>query len=153
MAKAILVFGSSSGNTEVLAESVSEGLEQGGLQVTVKNVTDAMTEELNDYDLIVLGCPTYEEGDLQEDFIPFYEKMEGLSLNGKKAAVFGPGSEDMYPETFCKAVDTLEEKLKACGAEIVTTSLKINTGEVGEEVEDEAREEAQAWAVDLVKSL
>ena len=153
MANAIVVFGTTSGNTELLAESVSQGLKEANLEVAIKNVVDTAVDQLKDYDLVVLGCPTYEEGDLQEDFTDFYEAMRGLSLKGKKAAVFGPGSEDMYPETFCHAVDILEERLKACDAEILDTSLKINTGEVGEEVEDEAREEAKAWAADLANSL
>ena len=38
--------------------------------------------------------------------------MANISLKGKKAAVFGPGDKKNHPDTFCKAVDLLEDRLK-----------------------------------------
>lgn len=46
MAKVILVFGSTTDNTEMLSEHVAAGLERGGAGVTVKNVTEASVDEL-----------------------------------------------------------------------------------------------------------
>jgi len=66
MANVILVFGSTTGNTEMLAEHVVAGLEEGMASVTVKNVTEASVDELADNDAIVFGCSTWGEGDLQE---------------------------------------------------------------------------------------
>jgi len=78
-AKVILVYGSTTGNTEMLAEHVAAGLERGLASVTVKNVTEASVDELADYDTIVFGCSTWGEGDLQDDFVDFHEAMEGIS--------------------------------------------------------------------------
>lgn len=125
--KAIVVFGSTTGNTEEVANYVVSGL-QTNHEVTLKNVIDTSPEELKEYDLIVLGSSTWNEGLLQDDFIPFYEQMDGLDLNGKKAAVFGCG-ESIY-EHFCTAVDTLETKLKELGASIEAESFKID-GDIG----------------------
>lgn len=139
MSNSIVVFGSSMGNTQRLTEGVVEGLREGGLEVTAKDVSNTGVEELNEYDLIVLGCSTWGAGDLQDDFVDFYEKICGIpSLEGKKAAVFGPGDSDMYPDTFCDAVDMIEERLKELGAEIVVESFKVD-GDV-EAVMTEAKE-------------
>jgi flavodoxin I len=124
MAKAILIYGSTTGNTEVLSESVRKGLKAAGIDVSVKNVTDAGPRELPDYDGIILGCSTWGEGELQDDFIAFEEEMRKIKLNGKKAAVFGPG--DSSYSLFCEAVDILERRLKECGARIIIDSLKID---------------------------
>ena len=148
MSNAIIVFGSTMGNTKRLTEGVAEGLREGGVEVTVKDVVNADVEELNEYDLIVLGCSTWGAGDLQDDFIDFYEKMTGLpSLEGKKAAVFGPGDSDMYPDTFCEAVDKIEEHLKELGADLVVESFKVD-----EDVEA-VLNEAKEWGLKIAKSL
>ena len=139
MVKAMLIYGSTIGNTEILSKSVEEGLKSSDVEVTVKNVETASTEELKDYDAIILGCSTWGEGELQDDFISFEEEMSEIKLDGKKAAVFGPGDSETYPDTFCDAVDILEKRLKNCGAEIVIDSLKID-GDV-----EPKCEEAKNW--------
>ena len=131
--KIVLIYGTTSGNTEELAEDVVDGLASGGAEVVVKNVTDASIDELEDYDAIIFGCPTYGEGELQDDFVDFNDAISGISLEGKKAAVFGPGDSEEYPDTFCMAVDILEEALRKCGAEVVVEGLKID-GDVVEAI-------------------
>ncbi|MEA1906346.1 MAG: flavodoxin, partial [Euryarchaeota archaeon] len=126
MAKTILIYGSTTGNTEELSGRVAAGLEQGGADVTVKDVADTGVDELASYDAIVFGCSTWGDGELQDDFIDFHADMDGAALDGKKAAVFGPGDSDDYPDTFCDAVDILEDALKKCGADIVTENLKVD---------------------------
>jgi len=147
MAKVILIYGSTTGNTEALAEAVASGLNEGGAEVTVKNVVDASVNELADYDSVVLGCPTWGEGELQDDFIDFYEEMSSISLTGKKAAVFGTGDSELYPDTFCKAVEILENRLKECGAEIIVESFKVD-GDV-----EPAMGDAEAWGLKIAESL
>ena len=147
MANVILVFGSTTGNTEMLAEHVAAGLEEGMASVTVKNVTEASVDELADNDAIVFGCSTWGEGDLQDDFVDFHEAMDGVSLEGKKAAVFGPGDSEEYADSFCVAVDMLEETLKKCGAEIVVEGFKVD-GEVEPTFAD-----AEAWGLKVAKAL
>jgi len=52
--------------------------------------------------------------------------MSKISLEGKKAAVFGPGDSGSYPDTFCQAVDILEDTLNKCGAKIVVEGFKVD---------------------------
>jgi flavodoxin I len=152
MTTAIVVFGSTTGNTETLTSSVEKGLKEGSVDVTIKNVTQAKVEELNSYDCIIFGSSTWGLGELQDDFIPFYEKLATVTLQGKKAAVFGVGDEDSFPDNFCEAVDILAERLTKCGAVIVADKLKIQT-DLGSGVDTEAEEKARVWALNLAKSL
>jgi len=147
MAKAILIYGSTTGNTEEISEHVAEGLKEAGVDVTVENVIDASVDKLTGYDAIIFGCSTWGIGELQDDFIDFNNDMEGISLNGKKAAVFGPGDSDGYPDSFCEAVDILEETLKNRGAEIVADSFKID-GDV-----EPAFEDAKSWGLTIAEVL
>lgn len=136
--KAIVIYGSTTGNTEEVANYVGAGLKEAGHEVVVKNVATATPQELVNYDIIALGSSTWNEGLLQDDFQPFYDNMNGIDLTGKKAIVFGCG-ESIY-EHFCVAVDTLENKLKELGATISATSMKID-GDIGPHLQ-----EAQDWA-------
>jgi flavodoxin I len=147
MVKVVLIYGSTTGNTEALSEHVAAGLERGMAEVTVKDVAKASVDELANYDAIVFGCSTWGEGDLQDDFFDFHEAMDGISLKGKKAAVFGPGDSEEYPDSFCTAVDILEESLEEHDAEIVAESFKID-GEV-----EPAFEDAEAWGLKVAKAL
>ncbi|MFB3763959.1 MAG: flavodoxin [Methanotrichaceae archaeon] len=147
MAKIVLIYGTTSGNTEDLSEGVVDGLKSGGAEVTVKNVVDASVNELRNYDVIVLGCPTYGNGELQDDFIDFNAAMSNISLEGKKAAVFGPGDSEIYPDTFCQAVDILEDTLKKCGAKIVVEGLKVD-GDVIEAIVD-----AETWGSEVAGAI
>ncbi len=145
--KIVLIYGTTSGNTEELAEDVVDGLASSGAEVVVKNVTDASVDELGGYDAIIFGCPTYGEGELQDDFVDFNDAISGISLEGKKAAVFGPGDSEEYPDTFCVAVDILEEALRRCGAEIVVEGLKID-GDVLEAIGT-----GEEWGSKVAESL
>ncbi len=146
--KAIIIYGSTTGNTETMSETVKEALEDNGIETVIQNVTDVSVNDLKgEYDFILLGCPAYgdEEVELQEDFDEFYENMDGLDLKGKKFAVFAPG--DSSYEHFCGSVDLLEEKLKELGGDIVEDGLKVDGDP------DDSETEIVQWIAGLAKSV
>lgn len=142
MSRAIIVYGSTMGNTEELANHVAELLED-KYDLSLKEVSTVDAEELKEYELILLGSSTWGAGELQDDFIDLYEELVDIDLSNNKAAVFGPGDR-AYGDMFCQAVDTLEERLEDLGAEIVLDSFKWDG-----EIDDEALKEVKAWAEKL----
>lgn len=141
MAKAIIVYGSETGNTESVAEVIAAALEDANFQITLKEVAQASVDELADYDLILLGSSTWgdEEKELQADMVDFYDDLEGADLSGKPTAAFGCGDSD-YTH-FCGAVDLLEERLEQIGATLLDEGLRID----GDPDDDDARE----WATQI----
>lgn len=139
MVRAIVIYGSETGNTESVAEEIAEGLKDKKLDVTLKNVTGASAEELSDYDLIFLGSSTWgdEEKELQADMVDFYEELENFDLSGKPAVVFGCGDSD-YTH-FCGAVDLLEERLEEIGADLIDEGLRVDD-------QDNEGIDIRAWA-------
>ena len=142
MAKAIIVYGSETGNTESVAEVIAAALEEANFKITLKEVTQASVDELADNDLILLGSSTWgdEEKELQGDMVDFYDDLEGTDLSGKPAAAFGCGDSD-YTH-FCGAVDLLEERLEQIGATLLDEGLRID----GDPYDDDARN----WATQIV---
>ena len=127
MANALIVFGTTTGNTEAVAEQIAQGLMDQGVEVTSKNVINAKIDELgNGFDLTLLGSSTWGEDEIefQEDFEPFFEEMDKADLKGKKVALFGCG--DSSYEYYCGAVDELENMMDKLGAQVVHDSLRID---------------------------
>ncbi len=141
MSKALVIFGSTTGNTETMAQTVAKGLEEAGMDVEVKNVTDCAPADMaGDCDLVVLGCPAYGDDsiELQDDFVDFYEDMDSVKLNGKPYAVFAPG--DSSYTHFCGSVDMLEDKMEELGGKKATEGLKVDGDP------DDADSEIISWA-------
>lgn len=148
MSKALIVYGSTTGNTETAARRIEDVLRENDLDVTIKNVIDADVQELgNGYDISLLGVSTWGDDtiEFQEDFEPFYQKLDGAGLQGKKVALFGCG--DSSYEYFCGAVDELEAKMESLDANIVNMPLRIDGDP------DDADAEIAAWAREVARSM
>ena len=127
MARALIIFGSTTGNTESTAQTIAEVLAEKNVEATLKDVTASSTADLNgEYELYILGSSTWgdDEIELQEDFAEFYEDMAGMNLKDKKMAAFGCG--DSSYTHFCGAVDAIEQRVEELGAILVASGLKID---------------------------
>eukprot|EP00767_Chilomastix_cuspidata_P007086 gnl/Chilomastix_cuspidata/7644.p1 GENE.gnl/Chilomastix_cuspidata/7644~~gnl/Chilomastix_cuspidata/7644.p1 ORF type:complete len:157 (+),score=13.00 gnl/Chilomastix_cuspidata/7644:32-472(+) len=143
MSSAIIVYGSTTGNTENTSEMIEKILSSKGIDVTVKDVSDIKPEDTKNYDLVVFGCSTWgeDEIELQDDFVPFYEDLGNADLSGRKVAVFGCG--DSSYTHFCGAVDAIEEKARELGANLVSESLKIDGDP------DDNESDIKSWAEEI----
>ncbi len=119
MKKAIIVYESTNHNTENLVGYLCRAFRKAGIcDVTIKKATEIDVNELYDYNRILFTSSFYSDCELQDDFIDFYEEMKELDLKGKKAAVFGTGNNSV--SCFCSVNTILEDRLKRCGAEIIS---------------------------------
>ena len=59
MSKALVVYDSETGNTEKMANAISEGIQEAGHDVEAKHVDKTSLDDLMAADAIVLGSPTY----------------------------------------------------------------------------------------------
>lgn len=146
MSKTLIVFGSTTGNTESVSDDIAKVLEQNGHDVEIASADEVTVDGMADgYDAVLLGCSTWgeDEIELQDDFIPVYEDLDKAGLKGRKVAVFGCG--DSAYEYFCGAVDVIEEKAEELGAIILGESLKIDG--------DPEADEVQAWAGAIAAKL
>lgn len=132
MKKVSIIFGSTTGNTERVAELIKEKLE--GHETSLVNVTDINDDIINSSDILLFGSSTWGYGELQDDFQSYYDTMDE-KLKNKKVAIFGCGDEENYSDVFCKAVDLIEEKVIENGGEIITESLKVD-GEIEDNIDE-----------------
>lgn len=89
MSKAAVVYWSSTGNTEAMANAVVEGAKEAGCEVTLFTTEDFSADKVEEYDAIAFGCPAMGAEVLEEDeFDPMFTDCEP-KLSGKKIALFG----------------------------------------------------------------
>jgi flavodoxin short chain len=127
MSNVLIVYGSTTGNTEWVAGQLNDQLKAAGHDVQLAKAGAIAPSGLcAGKDLVLFVCSTWGqfEIELQDDFIHLYEAFDSIGASGVKAAVFGCGDED-YTH-FCGAVDAISDKLSGLGAKLVVDKLKIN---------------------------
>lgn len=88
MSKIAVVYWSGSGNTQAMAEAVTEGI-KAGAEADLYEVSSFDESAFDSYDAFAFGCPAMGSETLEEsEFEPFFESIEG-KLSGKKTALFG----------------------------------------------------------------
>ena len=87
--KAAVVYWSSTGNTEAMANAVLEGAKTAGIDADLIPAGEFSGSMLGDYDAVAFGCPAMGAEVLEEDeFEPMFTGCEA-GLNGKKIGLFG----------------------------------------------------------------
>lgn len=139
MPSALIVYGSTTGNTEYVAGVVDRVISSQGFSTTMLDAARADAAGLCDrYDFILFGCSTWGQDsiELQDDFVDLFENFDKINAGGKAVAVFGCG-DTAYPY-YCGAVDAIAEKLAELGAKVVGPPLKIDGDPQSEDDEIEA---------------
>ena len=112
-----IFYGSSSGKTETVATRIYKKLGSGN--ASLHNIDETGLAEMMNYSHIILGIPTWGVGELQDDWLVALPLLEELDLTGKKAAIFGLGDQESYPDTFADAMGKLYDALEKTGCRIV----------------------------------
>ena len=108
-----IFYGSSTGNTEMAAEKICEQL--GQFVSHCADVSKSEPEELQNYDILLLGVSTWNIGEMQDDWDEFIPRMEGLDLAGKQVGFFAMGDDIGYSYNFLDAMGQLWNVVKELG--------------------------------------
>ena len=114
MSKTIVVYGSTTGTCESIAQTLGDQL---GAEVI--NVSDLTANQLAEADNIVLGTSTWGAGELQDDWYDGVNVVKSANPSGKRVALFGCGDSASYSDTFCGGMKELYDAAVAAGATVV----------------------------------
>lgn len=117
MTKIGIFYGSTGGNTEMVAQNIQEAL--GVENADLHDVASASADDLQKYDHLILGTSTWGDGDLQDDWDIFISELDKTDLAGKKIALFGLGDQEIYPDTFVDGMGIIYEKVIEKGAAVL----------------------------------
>ena len=109
-----IVYWSQTGNTQAMAEAISEGATEAGKEAKIIDVTDASLDALKTEKVFALGCPAMGAEVLEEsEMEPFVSELEG-SVGGKTIALFGS-----YGWGDGQWMRDWEERMTSAGATVV----------------------------------
>ena len=112
-----IYYGSTYGGTAAAADRIAARLEQRLRQCVSKyDVATSGLRDLERYDVLLLGCSTWNIGRLQPDWEEELACLRRHSFAGKRVALFGAGDQVTYPDTFVDALGILAEAVEARGA-------------------------------------
>jgi len=119
-----IIYETETGTTQYVAEVMQKKLMSLGHMVEVHSIHfQGMEPHINDYDVLLFGSPTYEEGRLENSMQEFINQFNG-ELSHRKNAVFGLGSRSYT--FFCNSVNILEEWVQKRGGTLLLPSLRID---------------------------
>ncbi|ATF09151.1 flavodoxin FldA [Candidatus Enterovibrio altilux] len=117
MASVGLFFGSDTGNTEAIAKMIQKQL--GKQLVHVQDIAMSSKEDIDNFDLLLFGIPTWYYGEAQCDWDDFFSELEQINFSTKLVAIFGCGDQEDYTEYFCDAISTVRDIVKIKGGIIL----------------------------------
>ena len=87
--KTAIIYWSSTGNTEAMAQAVAQGVESVGAEAVLLTPDQVDPAALGAYGAIAFGCPAMGSEVLEEmEFQPMFDACK-RSLGGKRVALFG----------------------------------------------------------------
>lgn len=114
MSKVAVVYWSGTGNTEVMASAVVDGVREGGAKAELFTASEFDASMLSSFDAVAFGCPSMGSEQLEDsEFEPMFNSCEG-DLGGKKIALFGS-----YGWGDGEWMRSWEERVISAGAKLV----------------------------------
>lgn len=117
MKKTCIIYGSSTGTCESIAQTIAARLGLG--DENVFNAGSVSAEQVGEYDVLLLGTSTWGCGELQDDWYDAINIVKSADLNGKTIALFGCGDSESYGDTFCGAMGVIYNDLKDSGCTFI----------------------------------
>ncbi|MFO8021452.1 MAG: flavodoxin [Perlabentimonas sp.] len=115
--KIALVYSHKAVKTSQVAKMIKDFSKSEGINDL--DIEELSPKKLEDYDLLILGAPTWFDGELPPYWDEMVPAIEDLKLKGKRIALFGNGDQVKYPENFGDAVGLLAEVFESAGAKAI----------------------------------
>jgi flavodoxin I len=117
MKKTAIIYSFNTKKSGKTAELVKENFNSDAIEMV--NAEDITGEKFRSYEQLILGVPTWFDGELPNYWDEFVPELEDLDLKGIKIALFGLGDQKGYPENFVDSIGLMAEILEKQGAELV----------------------------------
>lgn len=117
MKKTAIIYSFSTKKTAKVAKEIQSAFNDDAVELV--NAEDITASVFQAYDQMILGVPTWFDGELPNYWDEFVPELEDMDLKGKLIALYGLGDQKGYPENFQDGVGIMAEILENQGAEIV----------------------------------
>ena len=143
--KMMIIFGTETGNSELLAEDTSNVAESNGFETTIMGMDEIELEDLQKCKNLIVVCSTWGDGDQPDNAVELFEAVEKAGdndLENVKFAVLAIG--DTAFDLFCEAGIQWDEILEKKGAKRINDRIDCDV-----DYEDDAEE----WIEETITKL
>ena len=113
-----LFYGTNTGVTEIVAEQLTEKLEENGFEIEVHDIADSELDNMNNYETLIIATPTWNDGELQDDWEEVIEEYNDFNFDGKKVGFVGTGDQEAYCDNYLDAIGKMAKPVRDSGGEI-----------------------------------
>ena len=107
------------GNTETIAFQMKQEIDAiADWDAEVHNIGATTPEKMLEYQYIIMGVPTWNTGQLQDDWEIFLPNFADMDMSGKKVAMFGLGDQNGYGYNFLDALGMLGDAVLKADADV-----------------------------------
>ncbi|MEN8226827.1 MAG: flavodoxin [Bacteroidota bacterium] len=117
MNKTAIIYSFNAKKTGKIAEMLKEAFKDD--QVRLVNAEELTGKLFTSYSQIIMGVPTWFDGELPNYWDEFIPDLEDIDLQGKKIALYGLGDQKGYPENFLDGMGIMAGILEEQGATLV----------------------------------
>ena len=117
MNKTAIIYSFNTKKTGKIATQIKEGFNDPAIEMI--NAEEITEDLFLSFDQIIMGVPTWFDGELPNYWDEFVPALEEMDLKNKKIALFGLGDQKGYAENFLDGVGIMAEILEAQGAVLV----------------------------------
>lgn len=116
----LVVYWTGTGNTEVMAENIYDGILSAGVEADLKQIDDILPQDVLNYEKVCIGCPSMGIEELEPDeFLPWYDELEPR-LGQMPVLLFGS-----YGWGEGEWMDYWEERVHEVGLNLFEKGIKI----------------------------
>lgn len=135
MLKTTIIYWTSTGNTEAMAELIYEGASKEisnieEIEVVKKYISDVTIEDIKSSDLITFGCSAMGVEEIDTSEMEPFIKSSRDAINHKPIALFGS-----YGWGDGEWMETWESMINELGGNLVIDSLMVNELPVGDDID------------------
>ncbi|MXP51059.1 flavodoxin FldA [Pantoea sp. SoEX] len=117
MADIGIFFGSDTGNTENIAKMIQKKI--GNNISKIFDIAKSSKEDIEMFDIILIGSPTWYYGEVQCDWDDFIPTLKEINFKNKMVGLFGCGDQEDYTEYFCDAIGIIHNIVSSNNAKII----------------------------------
>jgi len=116
MKKIALIYSFNTKNSSKIAQEIKKVF---GDDVDELNAEEIDGDKFLQYKYMILGVPTWFDGELPNYWDEFVPELETLNLKGKKVAIYGLGDQVKYPENFVDGIGLMGKIVQNRGAVLI----------------------------------
>lgn len=119
MKKVSIIYYSGTGNTEMMAQAIADGVKEAGGEANLITSDNATVDDVVSADVVALGCPSMGAEELDDTMETYVDSIEG-SISDKPVALFGS-----YDWGDGEWIREWHERMKGYGANMIQDEQEL----------------------------